>query len=275
MRLSCGAPPRKGGEHPLSVLGLQRAVVPEIVVLHEVDTLALHGARDHAHGSVATERERVRERLDVVSVDLSHDPAEALELRPQRLVAHDLVDGAESLQSVGVHDRGQRAELEVRGKRHSLPDRTLVELAVTQEAEGAPVIAVDAISERATDGNCKAMSERSAAYLDARKSTLGEAAVGASVLAVLTHEAVTIEHAPHRQCSVERGAGMPLAQYETVAGGPVVAYAEAIPSVEIEDRQDVGDREGARDVARPGRECDLEDQAPQLVRFLAYGRHAA
>ena len=114
--------------------------MPADLILHERNALALDGVCKDGLGLAGHGRlgERGLDGVKIVAVgQLDEVKAERAELGGQIAKAHDLVVRAVDLEPIVVDDDGQVVELIVRGSHVSLPDLTLLALAVADEVTTA------------------------------------------------------------------------------------------------------------------------------------------
>src|SRR5437899_2304045 len=127
--------------------------VPRRLPLHERHPLALHGVRDEEPRAAAAPGlvERLDHLREIVAVgDHAHVPVEAAPLLGERLGIHDLLDRAVELDLVVVEDDDQLFGLVLAGRHRGLPHLPRLRLAVAEQAEDAPPVAVQAGCHRST-----------------------------------------------------------------------------------------------------------------------------
>src|ERR1043166_685768 len=116
--------------------------------------------------------ERLADLIEVVTVDLDHRPAERLPLLDHRLEVEDLRHEVVELDAVCVEDHRQVTEAvpgltELRSFHARLPDLTLLDLAVTEDAVHAIGFRAEAKAEPHSDRDREALAERAGGRLDA------------------------------------------------------------------------------------------------------------
>ena len=133
-----------------------------------------------------------------------------------------------------------------------LPSRSLVAVAVAQEAVDAIALAVHAGGQRLAQREGEPHAQRAGGHLHARRGAGHGVPLEAAAQLAERRQLLHRQVAALGQDSVEGGGGVPLAQDEAIAvrpGGVGGVVAEDAP---VERRQDVRTRERAARVARPG-----------------------
>src|SRR6516225_9608371 len=128
--------------------------------------------------------ERSAHCAGVVAVDVRGGPAEGLPLRGDRLDRGDGVDRAVHLGVVGVQQDGQAGEPVVGGEHGGLPDLALLEFAVADHGEHAPVAVLQPVGQGEADRGRQALAERAADVVRDRRALGADGLDRRAVLAV-------------------------------------------------------------------------------------------
>ena len=132
------------------------------------------------------------------------------------------------------------------GEHRRLPRRAFVALGVAQEAEHAPLGAVEPRGERGAARGREPLAERAAREVDAAELSLGMRAEQRAVPRERV-ELVLAQQSAQVQRGVERERRVALREHEPVPAG--IVGADAAQNAAVEDRDEVGDRERRADVA--------------------------
>src|SRR5436190_2429805 len=229
--------------------------VPRRLPLHERHPLALHGVRDEEPRAAAAPGlvERLDHLREIVAVgDHAHVPVEAAPLLGERFGIHDLLDRAVELDLVVVEDDDQLFGLVLAGRHRGLPHLPRLRLAVAEQAEDAPPVAVQAARERHAERERKPLAEGAGGGLDpGERHAVGVTLEAAPELAE-RRELGDRELAGLGQRRVHDRHPVALGDDEAVALGPGGITLAAAERVEEEDGHDLGGRERAARVPRAG-----------------------
>ncbi len=206
---------------------VRRPVVPEHLVLHERDALALDRVREHAARPVrrppARHRHGPAELLVVVAVDLGHVPAEGPPLVGEGLQGEGLLGGGQRLELVVVDD-GDQIGQPVVGREHGrLPHAALVALAVAEQHVGAPRLVGVPGPPGQPGADRQAVAERAGGQLDAGDADVADVPGEERAVAVVLGQQRRVEEAALGEHGVQGGAGVALAHDEAVPVRPVRA----------------------------------------------------
>ena len=191
----------------------------------------------------------LREGRDVVAVHRLHMPAERPPLFVERVEAVDLFDVPVKLHLVVVGEGDQVAEPAAARQHGGLPDLPLLALPVADDRIDADGAAVQLSRHRHAHGGREPLPEAARRHIDARRAVHIAVAREVGVRTVEGVQPVEPEIAPERQRRVERRAAVPLGEDEAVAVGLLRVRRVDVHHVEIEHREDLGQREAAPDVA--------------------------
>ena len=115
---------------------IRRLAMPACLVFHERNAASLVGFCDD-NGRLALAGARFvkgRENLpEVMAVNRNGMEAERPEFFIDRRDCHDILVFTVDLQTVPVHDRAEVVQLVVRGSHRRLPDKPLLQLAITKQ----------------------------------------------------------------------------------------------------------------------------------------------
>src|SRR5436309_1096086 len=123
--------------------------MPGEQAFHVGDPFALDGVRENHLGPTGMRRREGR--LDggmIVSIDVKDGPAEAAPLVSERFEIEHVLDAAEALDLVVIHESGQRIELVMTRKENRFPVGAFIELAITEDDVSAKIGTVALRRER-------------------------------------------------------------------------------------------------------------------------------
>src|SRR5581483_46262 len=218
---------------------------PLRIILGEGNALALHGVADDRARLLSVERQAAEhglQRGDVVAVDIDRRKAKGLPLVDQRLEVLDVLGEARGLDLAVVDDRGEVREPMLAGAERRLPDRALVDLAITHDDEDAAVALLHARGERHPDADRQSVAKRAGRGLDAWNLAALRMAAEDAVDAAEGVELFGLDETLVGEQRVEREAAVALAEDAAVALGPVRPRGVVAHHVVVEDAQDLDQR---------------------------------
>src|ERR1035437_3030226 len=159
-------------QHVVIVGADQIADVPVRVAFHPLDPTGLDGVRDdelrRGIGFVGELSERVKDSVEIVSIDAADVPSKCRKLRVQRLHSHDCLGRSVDGKLVPVNDRNQRSGLEVTSGHRCFPHLTLGQFSVTEKAIGAVRSTLHSSGERLPQRDRQPVTQRTRTEVDAR-----------------------------------------------------------------------------------------------------------
>ena len=185
----------------------------------------------------------------VVAVDLADLPAEVAQFRGERFEVEDLADAAEALDAVGVDDRHEVVQLVLGREEQRLPVGTLVHLAVAQQNERAPRLALALGGQRAAAAERQTVAERAGGKINAG-DLVADVGHQARAVPAVGKQLLFREEAAQRERRVQGAAAVALAQDEAVAFRPLRTRGIDLEDAAVEHGQKVRHRKRAADVGR-------------------------